>query len=61
MLPAENPDSDHRNCIGLQRMSALASMNRKVDELHKEGHPVDADHMLDKMTELQAVWDNESV
>lgn len=60
MLPAEHPASQHRNLIGLQRLAVIGVMNRKVDELYEEGYDVDADRVIDAMTELRAVWDNES-
>lgn len=34
-------------------------MHREVTELHEEGYSADADRVLDQMTELQAMWDNE--
>lgn len=60
MLRAEHPASQHRNLIGLQRLAVIRLMNLKVDELYAEGYPVDADRVLDMLTELRVMWDNES-
>lgn len=59
MLPAEHPASQHRNLIGLQRTATIASMNQRVDELQEQGDYVGAFEVVDMMTELSAVWDNE--
>lgn len=60
-LPAEHPASQHRNLVGMQRMAMLASMNQEAIELYNEGYSFDADRVLDMITELTAVWDNERV
>lgn len=59
MFPAEHPASQHRNLIGMQRMSVIGTLSREADKLYQEGYCIDADRLADMMTELRAGWDDE--
>ena len=59
MLPAEHPDSDHRNIIGLQRSLVMQYLGRKVSELYIEGYISEADELLDELVQRRASWTNE--
>jgi len=58
MLPAEHPDSDHRNIIGLQRSLVMQHLGRKVSELYIEGYVSEADELLDELVQRRASWTN---
>ena len=56
MLPAEHPDCEHRNVIGLQRAATIAKMGRQAAFLYKDGYNEEGDDMLDKITEQREKW-----
>jgi hypothetical protein len=45
-----------RNLIHLQRAAALQAMEEECRRLLLEGYPVEADRVLDEMTERRRKW-----
>jgi len=42
-----------RNLIALQRLAAIAQLDREIAEDHAQGYGVDADEKLDRRLELK--------
>lgn len=48
-----------RNLLALQRIAALRALGEEAKRLHDEGYPVDADRVLDEITERKRAWQEE--
>lgn len=46
-----------KNLLDFQRESALRQMGEDAAALHAEGYTVDADRVLDEMTERRRAWE----
>jgi hypothetical protein len=49
-----------RNLIDLQRKAALEHMGQRARSLLAEGYAVDADRVLDEMSERRQRWDDDA-
>jgi len=57
MLPSEHPHAQHRNALSLQRAMTIMVIGKRVAALHQEGYDVDADILLDKLSERRKAWE----